>query len=81
MPIYDYVCSACETKEERRVAGKARDDQWCATCASPLLREEISTTQPPKVDARYQMKAVMSDGSHVPGHFGVMASKNKGSSR
>jgi len=37
MPIFDYSCSNCNTKEERMVK-KAEDPQFCHKCLSPLKK-------------------------------------------
>lgn len=47
-------------------------------CGHPLERIEISTTQEGKADYRHQTKAILADGSKIAGHFGKLASTNKG---
>lgn len=79
MPAYEYTCSTCETTFVRyNVSIGRRDDQSCDTCCAQLDRTEVVETQPGRVDHRFQTHAIMSDGSKVPGHFGVEAKKNKG---
>lgn len=48
-------------------------------CGEKLVRTEISLPQPHKVDARYKVKAILSDGRKVEGQFGRSERINKGS--
>jgi len=91
MPSYDYVCSSpsCQVAVNRIVSISARDDQRCDVpdtrsqvtstavdvCGAPLVREEIPSGQANLVDKQWRVKAIMSDGSRVPGSFGVGRSR------
>ena len=39
MPLYDYRCPNCDSKEERNVLIEHRDDQRCLACLSWLERQ------------------------------------------
>lgn len=47
-------------------------------CNSELTREEIPDSQVGRVDGFFQMKAILKDGTKVPGHFGRAAKKRYG---
>ena len=90
MPLYVYVCDNCEVEVEKYsskyVASEDDPGFACIECeergeTGTLKREEISETQPPNCEGGYQMHAIMSDGSRVPGSFGKSARTNKPSHR
>lgn len=72
MPLYTYVCE-CGNEEEHLVLMDSRDsiELDCSRCGKRLKR--IVDGAPALHGEKYQMKAVMSDGSHVAGHFGKEA--------
>lgn len=70
MPLYDYRCRACGKEEERLVLADFRGEQLCE-CTGVMDR--IFAVAPKVGKERYQMQAVLSDGRHVPGHFGKEA--------
>ena len=77
MPLHTYECLECPWTGDRVVKSEDRDKQYCPECWGPLKREEISMTAPPNTDGEYQMKAVLSSGKEVEGHFGAPAKKRK----
>ncbi len=42
MPVYEYVCSDCETRFERRVAWSAADSVDCTACGGSHVRRAVS---------------------------------------
>jgi predicted nucleic acid-binding Zn ribbon protein len=75
MPAYDYKCFSCGwTGEILQVPYEERNDQPCFWCGKPLSLQVGFRA----VGAEsYQMKAVMTDGSHVKGHFGKDAKRKR----
>jgi putative FmdB family regulatory protein len=75
MPMYTYTCERCHKDTECVVSYDQRDAPIRCACGGALRRhgvEPFKTGKPP-----YQMKAVMSDGSHVAGHFGKDARRKR----
>lgn len=45
MPIFDFVCSKCDNKEEKLVNRSEIDTQTCAKCEALLIKSEnVSNT-------------------------------------
>jgi len=81
MPLYDYECTQCGERFEQLVPIDLRNVGLvvCPICGT-VAKLVIAT--PPKLGKeRYQMKAVLSDGQHVAGHFGKSAPLYKGGKR
>jgi predicted nucleic acid-binding Zn ribbon protein len=75
MPLYTYKCE-CGYEEEEIVSYEERDTIYisCEKCGKKLCRG----IDAPKIGSEpYKMKAVMRDGSHVKGHFGKTAKRDK----
>lgn len=73
MPLYGYTCDTCTRQADRIVAVDARDALVdCGTgCGGALIRDvEIPVVGMGRADSRFQMAAIMSDGTKVPGNFG-----------
>ena len=68
------MCSSCGKEEEHLVSLEARNTEQikCSECGELMVR---GVDAPVIGKSAYQMKAVMSDGSHVSGHFGKAAKK------
>lgn len=74
MPLYTYECKECKCREENLVSIQDRDTAsfLCPECGD----ETIRVVDAPVIGKPgYQMKAVMGNGEHVPGHFGKSARK------
>jgi hypothetical protein len=79
MPIYTYKCQKCGAREEHVVSYDLRDSQFhCSTtgCRGYFARDK-GLERPTIGKPGYQMQAVLSDGSHVKGHFGKDAKRNR----
>jgi len=74
MPLYTFVCESCGFEEEALLSVSERNttDNRCADCGQTMVRRIDAVNF--KTDP-YQMKAILSDGQHVPGHFGKTAKK------
>lgn len=73
MPAYDYECESCGwTGEILMVPYEERHKQPCFGCGE-LLKLGVGFRA--IAGTPYQMKAVMTDGSHVKGHFGKEAKR------
>jgi putative FmdB family regulatory protein len=73
MPIYTYKCNQCEKEFEHLIPMEDRDTVKlvCGKCHSRLIR--IIDKPPYLAGEKYQMKAILGDGSKVSGHFGKSA--------
>lgn len=74
MPMYTYECPHCGAQAEHIVKYDERDNERCCAvedCPGKLVRAGVERVVLGKPS--YQMKAVMSDGTHVSGHFGKSA--------
>lgn len=72
MPLYDYQCEKCEHVFETMVPLCEVDNaRYCAKCGGLLAR--IVTSPPALHGEGYQMKAILSNGQKVKGHFGKAA--------
>lgn len=40
MPIFDFVCTECESREERLVSRDAVESQVCKSCKKPMVRSD-----------------------------------------
>ena len=79
MPIYEYECGSCGRRDERVVRISDRDEVSSCECGGAMVRDRVNKVR--VGSPAYQMQAVMSDGSHVKGHFGkeaALRSKVKG---
>jgi putative FmdB family regulatory protein len=74
MPLYDYRCRDCGFTSEHLVPLEQRDTATvlCGHCLGGNTVRVI-VAAPKLGKERYQMKAVLNDGSHVAGHFGKSA--------
>jgi hypothetical protein len=83
MPQHEYTCDTCSWEGTKIVSHAVRDEQTCAEadCTGKLIRAEISLPQVGRSDDRYQMQAILGDGSKVKGNFGKSPSINKGNCR
>ena len=73
--MYDYTCDSCRLSEELVVAYVDRHLSQPHSCGGTLLREEVSAF---KLGSEpYQMKAVLNNGTEVPGHFGKTAKRRR----
>ena len=85
-PIDDRDAQYCDrrTISESQVANCALGEgltglvEQSEVCDTPLDRVEISLPQPGRVDYRYQTKAILTDGTKIPGSFGKAIAINKG---
>ena len=77
MPLYDYECKGCGGKAEFFVSIKYRDEArfYCEECGKDMKR--IIAGAPPYHGEPYQMKAILSNGQKVAGHFGKEAKRNR----
>jgi predicted nucleic acid-binding Zn ribbon protein len=77
MPLYTYRCQKCQRLVELIVKYKYRDQPWTHEdeCGGKLVREGLEL--PTIGKSGFQTKAVLSDGSHLAGHFGKEASRRK----
>lgn len=75
MPLYTYTCAACNAEAEHLVRTDDRNKPQPCKCGGKMKRRglETFTFGPPE----YQMGAIMSDGSHVPGHFAKDAKRRR----
>jgi putative FmdB family regulatory protein len=80
MPVYDYVCAQCKECCEQLRAVEERDAEMPVCGCGGVLRR-VLLVAPKLGQERYQMKAVLGDGSHVAGHFGKQAPLYKGAKR
>ena len=78
MPLYTYICRVCGDTHEHLVRLADKDSlQPCylISCKGMAERrglETFSMGQP-----EYQMAGILADGTHVPGHFGKDARRDK----
>lgn len=68
MPIYEMKCGKCKEAIDVVCKFDDRDAQTHDDCGGKLKPLE-GRSAPILGKPRYQMKAVMADGSHVKGHF------------
>lgn len=80
MPRYDYHCTECEWCGE--LSHSIADCDTKYFCPAPivtrtgtqscgtLLVREVPTNTATAMDKRFQMEAIMSNGTKVKGHFG-----------
>lgn len=79
MPMYEYGCGACGGKVEDITAFEKRDAlRKCPACGEVMSR---LVTAPKIGKPGYQMKAVLTNGQHVKGHFGKDAKRDKSGRR
>ena len=74
MPLYTFYCPKCLVEDELLLSLREYENfsEKCEDCGEPLKRRMDAAN----FDCNpYQMKAVMSDGRHVAGHFGKSAKK------
>lgn len=76
MPMYDYECPICEWADEIQCKIADRGKQSCPVCSSRLPHPLILQA-PAHHGPAYQMKAVLSNGEHIKGHFGKEAKRRK----
>jgi putative FmdB family regulatory protein len=77
MPIYTYVCAKCSAEVEVMANLKDRDaaivHEGCGGDLKRLVQIERTVMGRPG----YQMQAVLANGSHVKGHFGKEAKRQR----
>ena len=75
MPIYTYKCESCGSEKEHFVFSSERNNPCDCACGGTMKRRGLETFS---IGApEYQMQAVLSDGTHVPGHFGKDAKRKR----
>ena len=77
MPVYDFECPACGLMHESLVSIAMRDKAivLCPECGKKMDRKIVAGPKLHKPG--YQMQAVLSDGTEVPGHFGKDAKRER----
>lgn len=74
MPLYDYLCTKCNTPCERLVKYEERDQQVC-DCGYMMLRQLSAASF--RMDSR-GMGVKLASGQKVKGHFGKAAARKRG---
>jgi len=67
MPIYSYSCHNGHELEQVRKISERDQVRQCPECRDVLMRCEVELPAPSR--EHYSMKAIMSDGSTLKGHF------------
>ena len=75
MPIYTFNCPSCGCSFESIHNLKNRPSKLKCACGKFAKRQGIELVTIAKEG--YQMKAIMSNGEHVTGHFGKEAKRSK----
>lgn len=54
MPIYEYICLACEKPFEKRVSAEQADEVACPECGAPNAKRKLSriVVQVSEIDSR-----------------------------
>jgi len=75
MPLYTYSCDRCGRTKEHVVGCRDRDLAIPCECGGKQRRRGV---EPFRIGASaYQMQAILSDGTRVPGHFGKDAKRRR----
>lgn len=76
MPIYEVDCHKCKRAVDVICSYSEREKQTCEYCGKTMQIRE-GRTAPNIGKSKYQMQAVMHDGTHVKGHFAKAAKVKK----
>lgn len=73
MPMYTYVCPKCDKTQEH--LAKCHERVQSCECGGWMERRGLEIFAMGK--PAYQMAGILGDGTHVPGHFGKNAKRDK----
>ena len=71
MPLYGFVCFECDTERECMSTIDERNEVRIICKCGTRMKRKVEA--PALGKSRYQMQAVMTDGTHIKGHFGKEA--------